>query len=315
MILAGDIGGTKTALALYKADAGQNTGLGRPVREQTFASGDFPSLEAILRAFLRTEADRPRRATFAVAGPVIGARVKTTNLPWTICGDDLSQTFNIDSVHLINDLQAVAADVPHLAADEIHTLNAGEPHVHGAIAVVAPGTGLGEAFAVWTGSRYLSCPTEGGHASFGPNSHEELELLVFLERRFGHVSYERVCSGSGIQNLYDFLCDTGRYAEPDWLGRALKQVTDRTPVIVNAALEDRAEICTATLTLFVRILGGAVGNFICRVRYGEVVDFVLLHYEEWQWPAFNVADSAITVGAGLLIWDGLWGDGARRATP
>lgn len=261
MILAGDIGGTKTNLALVDAERGVE----QPLREETFASRDFDSLEAIVKQFLDGSGAAPRAASFGVAGPVVDGRSQTTNLPWLIEAAALRRGFGIPRVHLLNDLQASAIAVPHLGPDAVHTLNRGQADPTGTIGVIAPGTGLGEAFLVWTGERYLSCPTEGGHASFAPVTHEQLELLDYLEPRFGHVSFERVCSGSGMPNLYDYLSQTGRYDEPDWLVQALAEAPDPTPVLVGAALERKARICVATLDLFVRILGGVAGNLALKV--------------------------------------------------
>ncbi len=261
MILAGDIGGTKTVLGLF-----DDTGSIRdPVREERFPSGDFPSLEAIVETFLSGTDARPSVACFGVAGPVLGGEAKITNLPWIINARTCGNAFDIEHVYLINDLQSVATEVPHLNADDVTVLNEGVRNPHGAMAVVAPGTGLGEAFLVWTGQGYQAYPTEGGHASFAPNSKDQLDLLVYLTRRFGHVSFERVCSGSGIPNIYDFVRDTGRYAEPAWLREALIGAEDPTPTIVNSALENKAECCVATLNMFVRILGGVVGNIALKV--------------------------------------------------
>ncbi len=261
MILAGDIGGTKTILALFDA----REGAGRPLVERTFPSAEYESLEAIVGEFLKTSDEAPMAASFGVAGPVLSGRSHTTNLPWIIDADAIGQAFGVPRVRLLNDLQASAMAVPHLGADAVCTLNVGHGDPTGAIGVIAPGTGLGEAFLVWTGQRYQSCPTEGGHASFAPVTHEQLELLDYLEPRFGHVSFERVCSGSGIPNLYDYLSQTGRHEEPDWLADALARASDPTPVIVDAALERKARICVATLDLFVRILGGVCGNLALKV--------------------------------------------------
>jgi len=261
MILAGDIGGTKTVLALISKDRGVED----PVREQRFPSGKFESLEAVVSEFLEGSDVLPEAASFGVAGPVVNGEAHITNLPWTIRADRLGQTFGIPKVNLLNDLQAIATAIPHLSADEVHTISDGQRDPTGTIGVIAPGTGLGEAFMVWTGERYLACPTEGGHASFGPVTHEQVKLLAFLEPRFGHVSFERVCSGSGIQNLYDYVRSEHRYEEPEWLRQELAAAKDRTPIIVDAALELKTEICIATLDLFVRILGGVVGNMALRV--------------------------------------------------
>ncbi len=261
MILAGDIGGTKTVLALFSPDEGGK----RPVRETRFVSGDYDSFEAIVAAFLAGTDVVPEMASFGVAGPVIGRQAKITNLPWVISAVAVGETFGIPTVRLLNDLEAIATAVPHLARDDLCTLNAGRPDDTGTKAVIAPGTGLGMSFLTWTGGRYHAHPTEGGHASFAPATPEQLELLDYLARRFGHVSYERVCSGSGIPNLYDYLRVSGGHVEPDWLRKALSEAVDPTPIIVDAGLERRVEICVATLDMFVRILGGVVGNMALKV--------------------------------------------------
>ncbi len=256
MILAADIGGTETVLALFDS----TKGLERPLHEETFPSREYDSLEAIVSLFLQSVHAKPTAASFGVAGSVVNRRSHIANLPWVIDADAICQTFDIPQVHLLNDLQAIAIAVPHLTADVLCTLNVGQRDPTGTIGVIAPGTGLGEAFLVWTGHNYQICPTEGGHASFAPVTHEQLELLDYLELRFGHVSFERVCSGSGIANLYDYLSQTDRYEEPDWLLEALEQMSDPALVIINAALARKARICVATLDLFVRILGGVIGN-------------------------------------------------------
>ena len=260
-ILAGDIGGTKTVLALISAE----NGVGRPSRQARFASGEHESLEVIIHAFLADCETTPQIASFGVAGPVIGRRAKITNLPWVIDADAIGETFGIPTVHLLNDLEAIATAVPHLAAGDLCTLNAGRPDPAGTKAVIAPGTGLGMSFLTWTGERYQAHPTEGGHASFAPATPEQVELLAYLARRFGHVSYERVCSGSGIPNLYDYLLTSGGSVEPEWLRQALSEAVDPTPIIVTAGLERRAEICVGALDMFVRILGGVVGNVALKV--------------------------------------------------
>ncbi len=261
MILAGDIGGTKTVLALIEnAEAVQ-----RPFREATFPSSQYSSLESIIQEFLAEIDETPTAASFGVAGPVVNGRSQITNLPWIIDATVIQETFNIPRVHLLNDLEAIATAVPHLAADEMTTLNPGQPNPTGAIAIVAPGTGLGEAFLVWDGQRYRAYPTEGGHVSFAPSNHEELDLLLFLQRKYGHVSYERVCSGSGIPNIFDFLADSSNFKNPGWLRRDLALAEDRTPIIFHAALEKKEPIAIAALELFVKILGGEVGNMALKV--------------------------------------------------
>ena len=256
MILAGDIGGTKTVLALY-ARGGD---IRHPTKETRFASGDYASLEAIIGEFLADSPTHPSAAAFGVAGPVMGHRAEVTNLPWVIDADTISETFSIPVVHLLNDLRAVATAVPHLGPQDFAALNEHDPQPPGTIAVIAPGTGLGMAYLNWVDGEYRALPTEGGHQSFAPTTPVQADLLAFLTQRFGHVSFERVCCGIGVPNLYDFLLSTGRYSEPEWLRDALAATDDATPVIMNAGQAGKADICVAALDLFVQILGTVVGN-------------------------------------------------------
>jgi len=259
--LAGDIGGTKTVLALFSIDQGPF----QPVEKAVFPSRGFVSLEEILRIYLKNKSIRIQSASFGIAGPVYKDRVKTTNLPWMVEAGLLSQVIGGAPVWLLNDLMAIAYAVPYLRPADIHTVNSGVPDSHATLGVVAPGTGLGEAFLIWEGNHYRPHPSEGGHDNFGPSNLAELELLNFLMPRLGHVSYERVCSGSGLPNLYAFFRDSGRYPEPEWLRTELAQAVDPTPVIVRAAIEKRAEICEATLDQFVAILGSEAGNLALKV--------------------------------------------------
>ena len=255
-ILAGDLGGTKTVLALYRAD----DPIDRPFRSEKYPSGDYDDLELIVEQFLDEAGETPRAAVFGVAGPIAGGKAHITNLRWAIDPERLSALFGIAALGLLNDLQATALAVPHLAPEDRCTVNEGSPEPDGLIAVIAPGTGLGMAFLVSGPGCCRAFPTEGGHMSFAPRGDIEAELHAFLRERFGHVSFERICSGIGLPNIYDFLRSSGRYQEPAWLGEELRCVEDPTPVIVNAALSDRADICTATLDIFVSALAGALGN-------------------------------------------------------
>ena len=256
MLLAGDIGGTKTILALIKTEKGVR----HPLIETRFSSDDYDSLEAIIKQFLTDTAVPVDAASFGVAGPVVNNRAHITNLPWVIDAAVIAQTFAIPNVFLLNDLEAIANAVTHLEPDDLTTLNPGQPENEGAIAVIAPGTGLGEAFLTWTGTRYQAHPSEGGHTAFGPGNAEQIELLRFLHGRYRHVSYERVCSGIGIPNLYDYMKWNGRHAEPDWLAQAIIAAEDPTPIIVTAAIQDNVPLCLAVLNLFVDILGDEAGN-------------------------------------------------------
>jgi glucokinase len=259
-LLAGDIGGTKTKLAIYHPKDGPR----HPLAEATFPSADFASLEALVAEFLKRKSWSISKASFGIAGPVVDGRVQVTNLPWVVDERTLSADLGAP-VHILNDLTAIAQGIPCLEAEDLVTLNAGTPAPNGAIAVIAPGTGLGEAFLVWNGDTYVPCASEGGHTDFGPTNPAELELLSYLLPRLGHVNYEWVCSGLGLPNIYTFLRDTGRYPEPEWLRSELFQAKDVTPVIVQAAVAGQAEICVETLRVFVSILGSEAGNLALKV--------------------------------------------------
>lgn len=258
MILAGDIGGTKTNLAVYSHKAG----LDAPLAEATFPSRRYESLVPLVQEFVRNTHLSIGQAVFGVAGPVVNGKAEVTNLPWQLEEQQLAQSLSLQRVKLLNDLESIANAVPALRAADVHTLHPGDPQPHAPIGVVAPGTGLGEAFLTWDGARYQAHPSEGGHTSFGPLDAEQIELLRFLLGRHRHVSYERVCSGMGIPNLYAFLKETGRCPEPDWLAQELAEADDPTPVIVNAGLARPADapICRKVLELFVAILGAEAGN-------------------------------------------------------
>lgn len=264
MLLAGDIGGTKTVLALFPLNPGGDH-LGQPIHSLTYASDNYPSLDAVIMQFLAETGAVPTCGAFGVAGPVINGRARVTNLSWVIETAVLQQTLGIEAVYLLNDLESIANAVPFLSADELVTINEGRRNPTGPIAVLAPGTGLGEAFLVHDGRRYLAFPSEGGHSTFSPVNDIQRDLLAYLERRFDHVSFERVCSGSGIPNLYEFLRDDGRYPEPTWLREHLAAAENWTPTIVNAALEGKADICTATLDLFIDILANEASNMAIRL--------------------------------------------------
>jgi len=262
-ILVGDIGGTKTTLAVVRSQGNPRDLLA----VKTFPSGEFSSLEGIIEEFLAGTEPVIDRAVFGIAGPVREGQVKTTNLPWFIETSRLEETFGFSSVFLMNDLEAMACGVPYLEPAELLALNHGKPLQRGAIAVIAPGTGLGESFLVWDGMRLRPCPSEGGHADFAPKTLLERELSVYLNGRFDHVSYERVCSGPGISHIYDYLKGSGYGDEPPWLTTRLADAEDVTPVIVNAALdaEKPCDLCARALDEFVSILGAEAGNLALKV--------------------------------------------------
>jgi glucokinase len=263
MLLAGDIGGTKTELAVFSLMDGPR----QPVARAEFPSGDYPSLEAILHEFVARVNVPISSAAFAVAGPVIEEQADITNLDWVVKLANLQQALNLPAVTLINDLQAIALAVPILGPDEVAVLNEGVVEAHGPIAVIAPGTGLGEAFLTWNGSRYQAHPSEGGHSDFGPATPLEIGLLQYLQPRFGHVSVERVCSGRGLPNIYVYLRVSGYAPETPAVARALADAEDRTPIIMQHALDTTAPcaLCVATLDLFLAIFGAEAGNLALKV--------------------------------------------------
>jgi glucokinase len=226
-------------------------------------------LEAIVREFLADVNLPVDRACFGVAGPVVAGTAQVTNLPWKMNEVGLKQAFGWTAARLLNDLDSVAYAVPILEPGDLHTLNAATPVAHGNIAVIAPGTGLGEAFLTWEGTRYRAHASEGGHASFAPSNQLEIGLLNYLRERMGHghVSFERVCSGLGIPNIYDYLKESGYAEEPSWLADALATAADPTPVIMNSALGQGqpCELAIATLKTFVAILGAEAGNLALKV--------------------------------------------------
>ncbi len=262
MVLAGDIGGTKTALGLFS----QESGPARPVTEKVFSSACHGSLEEITTEFLNQARPGPiEAACFAVAGPILSGRAIVTNLPWTVHSTTLSTAMGIGKVKLINDVQAVACSIPFLEKSDIWTINQGKPAATGTVAVIAPGTGLGEAFLTWDGSSYLSHPTEGGHTDFGPGDERQAGLLSFMSSKRDHVSWEVVCSGIGIPNIYDYLASTDNYDSYKETGLLMVipvSTGDRTPAIISAALDKDppCPLCADTVETFVSILGAESGN-------------------------------------------------------
>lgn len=265
MLLAGDIGGTKTILAVYADEMH----LSAPIAEATFPSAEFASLDAIVEQFLIHNPHSIERACFGVAGPVINGRAKITNLPWRMDEEAMAQRLKIPRVRLINDLASIATAIPILTKADLLTLNNGQIHEKGTIAVIAPGTGLGEAFLTWHGQSYQAHSSEGGHTDFAPTDEWQSELLHFMKCDLGykHVSYEAVCSGLGIPHLYSFVRHRQVAEEPVWFARELEASNNPTPLIVNAALDQNRPCPSAVKTMetFVSILGAEAGNLALKV--------------------------------------------------
>jgi glucokinase len=263
MLLAGDIGGTKTDLAVYTNDSGPYT----PLAETEVHSADYGSLTAIATDFLAKTKVSVDRACFAVAGPVIGGRAKITNLPWVMDEVAMAEELHLKSVHLMNDLEAIAFAVPRLRTSDVKTLNGGAPVPQGAIAVIAPGTGLGEAFLTWDGSQYIAHSSEGGHASYAPTDETQMGLLAYMLKRFDHVSYEQVCSGIGIPHIYEYLRGSGYAPETPEVAGAIAAAHDPSPVIIKFGLDPAhpSVLCAATLDILISILGDEAGNLALKV--------------------------------------------------
>ena len=257
MLLAGDIGGTHARLALLSPD-------GRAVRQEVFESRSFPSLEAVLRTFLGKPAPRVTAAAFGVAGPVVNGRCVATNLPWVIDARVLSRKLGIRKVTLLNDLVALSLGALGVPRSKLRALGeAGVPKKKGAnVAVIAAGTGLGEAMLVWDGEseRLVPSGTEGGHVDFAPSDALEAELLGFLRGRFGHVSWERVVSGQGLGNLYDFFRLSKSLGETAASAAVLEAAPDRNAAIAQLGEEGKSEPAVRAVELFARLYGAEAGN-------------------------------------------------------
>lgn len=262
MIIAADIGATKTDLAIYSPESGIQS----PLAKRQCQSADYPNAQSMISEFLASMKIKVDCASLAVAGPVIDGCVRTTNLPWVLDEPSLSRDLQIPSVYLINDLEAVAWAVPILDPTDVLTLNRGKAVTRGAIAIIAPGTGLGESFLTWNGVNYVPHTSEGGHADFAPTTARQIQLLTYLRRRFDHVSAERVCSGIGIPNIYEFLRDVENLDERPEVTELIASAKDRTKEIIANAIDpqNRSLLCHATVELFLSILAGEAGNLVLK---------------------------------------------------
>ncbi len=255
MILAGDVGGTKTALALFELRAGALV----LEREATLPSREFPTFEDAVARFLDGGA-RPavEAACFGVAGPVVNGRSVTTNLPWQLDEATLAASLPARRVRLLNDLEATGYGVLTLPPTALEPLQRGAAR-RGNMVLIAAGTGLGEALLIWDGQRHLVVASEGGHVDFAPRTDLETELLRFLRKELGRVSYERVLSGPGLYNVYRFLRDTGGLPEPSWLHDRIA-TGDPSAVVSEVGLAGGHPLCVQALDLFVSVYGAEAGN-------------------------------------------------------
>jgi len=251
-ILVGDVGGTTTKLALLDEKLAFQ-------EIQRYPSREHDSLSHIVREFLSSRAQTVTHACFGIAGPVREGSVRTTNLPWVVEAAELARVIGVRDVLLVNDIEAIGHGIGALDDRAFVTLPGGNGVTSGNAAVIAAGTGLGEAGLYWDGARHRPFASEGGHASFAPRDDLEMELLRFLLAEYGHVSWERVLSGPGLFNVYRFLRDTGRFEEPEWLAESIRE-GDPAASIGRCALEGTAPICEQSLELFVSLYGAEAGN-------------------------------------------------------
>jgi glucokinase len=260
MILAGDIGGTNTRLALVDAASGAL----RIVAERTFPSRERTSLEAAIAEFLSLNKCDLVRASFGIAGPVLNGRCEATNLPWVVDSRNLAKRLHLKRVGLINDLEANAFGIATLPSKDFVMLNKGTRNAKGNVAIISAGTGLGEAGMYWDGKIHRPFASEGGHVDFAPRNQLEMELLDYSLRRYRRVSYERLVSGPGLVNIYQFLRDTGKGKEPPWLAERMRH-EDPAPLISQLAMEGRILLCIQALELFVSLYGAEAGNLALKL--------------------------------------------------
>ncbi len=268
MILAGDVGGTKVHLSLYDFTGGRL----HPIRDQKLAAHQFTSLDEAVNKFLVADENEPKvhradimAACFGVPGPVRDGRLKLTNLPWVLDVRDLSRSLAIQHVFLINDLEANGYGIPELAPDKIFTLHDGDANAVGHRGLISAGTGLGEALLIWNGKKHNPIPSEGGHCDFAARSNREIALLEYLRSTLkGRVSFERVVSGLGIKNVYQFLRDVEKLDEPKWLCDRMT-AEDPNVVIGECAEDGSSSICFETMKTFASAYGAEAGNLALKV--------------------------------------------------
>ena len=260
MILAGDIGGTNARLAVFDVVDGHFSLISASV----FPSREYSSLDEIVSKFVRTANVHPHAACFGVAGPVRNGRVEASNLPWIIESKRLAEELDLKKALLINDLEANAWGIAFLDPADLVSLNQVKGTPVGNQAVISAGTGLGEAGMYWDGTKHLVFASEGGHADFAPRNELETELLRYLRVRFGHVSYERIVSGPGLVNVFNFLRDTGRGVEPKWLADEMLH-SDPAAAISRAAIDGKCGLSEQAIDLFVSIYGAEAGNLALKI--------------------------------------------------
>jgi glucokinase len=256
MILAGDIGGTNTRLALFEEE-----GTFTKFEEARFHSVNYPSLLSIVKEYVRDKREKIKRACFAVAGPIQNGRSRLTNIPsWVVDVKEFQQDLGISSVLLLNDLEANAWGLSILGPEDFALIQQGNPRQVGNAVLISAGTGLGEAGLYWDGKKHCPFACEGGHADFAPRNSLEFELHTWLQKKYGrHVSYERVVSGPGLYALYQFLIDSRKEQEDEQLTKAMKE-RDPPQVLTQWGKSGRDSRCTRVLDWFLSLYGAEAGN-------------------------------------------------------
>ncbi|MEL0585816.1 MAG: glucokinase [Candidatus Thiodiazotropha sp. (ex. Lucinoma kazani)] len=261
-ILAGDIGGTNTRLALYHSTPASPL---NPILEQTYSSQAYDSIEAILQQFLKQpSAQQIDRACFGLAGPVIDQICETTNLPWRVSARKINRQFGFEATWLLNDLEANAWGIEVLDSSDIYTLNSGAANAAGNRSIISAGTGLGEAGLYWDGRAYHPFPSEGGHSEFSPTNSLEFSLYQALSKRYGHVSWERLVSGPGLETIYNYLIRYHDAEIPTWLQQKMDDM-GAAPAISTAGLDSADPVCRESLELFTHLYAREAGNHALKI--------------------------------------------------
>jgi glucokinase len=256
VILAGEIGATRTRLAAFETEGNRL----QCVVEKTFMSQQHDGLSGILADFIKTEGIPVHSACLGVAGPVRAGRSKISNLPWVIDAREVAKQLKLNLVGLLNDLEAYAYGIDGLESKDFITLSEGAEEAEGNRAIISAKTGLGIAGLYWDGFRHHPFACEGGHSDFAPRNDLQMELLAYLQKKYGRISCERILSGPGIRNIYDFLRDAHKAEEPEWLRTAMSAAPDPPALISQMALEGKAAICDQALSIFVSVFGAEAGN-------------------------------------------------------
>jgi glucokinase len=256
MILAGDVGGTKTLLGLFDRRDGEL----RSVREAAFHSEDHPSFAAMVSEFLAGGDERPDRLAVGVAGPVVDGTSYVVNLRWPVDATRLRRELELERVEVLNDLEATAWGIPELTGEQTLSLTPGLEGRPGNAALIAAGTGLGMALMLWDGERFHPCASEGGHQEFGPRDDFEIGLLQFLRGRHARVSVERVVAGPGFSSIYQYLIESGRYDESAEMSRRLAGAEDPNEVVSEAGMQGEDPAAERAVDLFVSLYGSAAGD-------------------------------------------------------